>query len=257
MPNRTSKEIMTERECFLRKILEEPAEDCHRLVYADWLDENGDHDDRRAAGFVRWHCANTDISAFPPDECGSWSHYLPVTHDGWGMCGDARKVSEQMDMPTNGDVLSFGFDRGFVSAVWCGAERFLANAEGWFRACPITRVTLTDREPGENHTDQAAWWPTRPGDDVPLVRTTEYLWRFRRHRWGLGPVPTAVGPSAWDVPPALWPYFDPRHPARVTRATARYDTREAAVSALSAACVAYGRAIVKLPPLPEPSGVRA
>lgn len=33
---------MTEREAFVRRICEQPACDTPRLVFADWLQENGD-----------------------------------------------------------------------------------------------------------------------------------------------------------------------------------------------------------------------
>ena len=33
---------MTEREAFLRKLVEQPGDDTHRLVFADWLDEHAE-----------------------------------------------------------------------------------------------------------------------------------------------------------------------------------------------------------------------
>jgi uncharacterized protein (TIGR02996 family) len=44
---------MTEREAFLRAIREDPEDDVVRLVFADWLDERGEHD---AAEFIRLQC---------------------------------------------------------------------------------------------------------------------------------------------------------------------------------------------------------
>jgi uncharacterized protein (TIGR02996 family) len=41
---------LTEEECFLAKIREQPEEDTHRLVYADWLQEHGD---LNRASFIR------------------------------------------------------------------------------------------------------------------------------------------------------------------------------------------------------------
>ena len=39
---------------FLQAICEEPDDDAHRLVYADWLDDHGDAD---RAEFIRLQCA--------------------------------------------------------------------------------------------------------------------------------------------------------------------------------------------------------
>lgn len=44
------------RQAFLRCIREHPGDDTPRLVYADWLDENGDAGDRDRAEFIRLQC---------------------------------------------------------------------------------------------------------------------------------------------------------------------------------------------------------
>jgi uncharacterized protein (TIGR02996 family) len=46
-----------ERTAFLRAILDQPADDTARLVFADWLDENGDATDRARARFIRHQIA--------------------------------------------------------------------------------------------------------------------------------------------------------------------------------------------------------
>ena len=50
-------------EAFLRAICEEPDEDAHRLVYADWLDE---HDQPERAEFIRVQCALAKIDTDDP-----------------------------------------------------------------------------------------------------------------------------------------------------------------------------------------------
>lgn len=49
---------MTDGAALLRAVIAQPAEDTPRLVYADWLDENGDPD---RAAFVRGQCALADM----------------------------------------------------------------------------------------------------------------------------------------------------------------------------------------------------
>ena len=44
---------MAEHQGFLRTILEDPEDDTHRLIYADWLEEHGDCD---RAEFIRVQC---------------------------------------------------------------------------------------------------------------------------------------------------------------------------------------------------------
>jgi len=43
-------------EAFLRAICEEPDDDAHRLIYADWLDERGQATAMTSAVFSRRHC---------------------------------------------------------------------------------------------------------------------------------------------------------------------------------------------------------
>ena len=49
-------------ESFLRAIIADPADDLPRLVYADWLDENGDPD---RAEFIRVQC---ELAKLPEDD---------------------------------------------------------------------------------------------------------------------------------------------------------------------------------------------
>lgn len=58
---------------FRQAVLDQPGEDAHRLVYADWLDEHGDWADRLRAGFIR---TQIELAGFggcvaPPGEWGS------------------------------------------------------------------------------------------------------------------------------------------------------------------------------------------
>jgi uncharacterized protein (TIGR02996 family) len=49
--------MSTDREAFIRAICEQPDDDTPRLVYADWLDENGDAIDRARARYIRHQIA--------------------------------------------------------------------------------------------------------------------------------------------------------------------------------------------------------
>lgn len=51
---------------FVRRLLAEPTDDLTRLVYADWLDEQGDADSRLRAEFLRADCAWAGVSPADP-----------------------------------------------------------------------------------------------------------------------------------------------------------------------------------------------
>lgn len=57
---------MSERQAFLEAICREPAEDVHRLVFADWLDEHGEPE---RAEFIRVQCELARTDPFDGWEC--------------------------------------------------------------------------------------------------------------------------------------------------------------------------------------------
>jgi uncharacterized protein (TIGR02996 family) len=54
---------MTDEDAFLRKLLEGPADDTARLVYADWLEERGDDLSAKKAELVRLVCRLRELPA--------------------------------------------------------------------------------------------------------------------------------------------------------------------------------------------------
>lgn len=102
-------------------------------------------------------------------------------------------------------------------------------AAALFRALPIERVILTDREPlkfeglyswhnASHHLTSSEYDDERPADHLPGAVFS----RLRGHV---------------------------ERPRRVTEVVKRYPTRDAALSACSAACVLFGRAAARLPEL--------
>lgn len=120
--------------------------------------------------------------------------------------------------------------RGFVAEVRMPVAAFMAAAKGLFSVHPIETVVLTDREP-EGFQEETPWWWFMAGELT--IRESD-------------------DPSV--LPDALWRVFHD-HPPYSTSSIRRtlgweFATRDEAVSALSEACVAYGRGLVGLPPLP-------
>jgi uncharacterized protein (TIGR02996 family) len=110
--------------------------------------------------------------------------------------------------------------RGFVASIALPTAAFLDHAAELFRAHPIERVVLTDREPGASVGDEAGWLRSRALRDRA------------------------------DLPEPLWLALEthklsPEEPVEFKV----YPTREAADAALSRACCQYGRRLANLPPL--------
>ena len=121
-------------------------------------------------------------------------------------------------------------DRGFIEAIMIPQAAFLRHAEAMFRSLPIAGVRLTDRA------------PHRPRDC--------YAWFLGRGRVA-GPFPAAelAKELFFLLPPGLTRRDTNRRQAY--NLFALYDSEDAARQALSRACVAYGRKLAGLPPLPD------
>lgn len=147
----------------LRAILSDPRDDTPRLVYADWLDENGEPD---RAEFIRVQCAIPEAEA---DVCPSHPKYAAELQ---GRLDDLRRRERELvdgimgmgveilpvvagltrtnlapggygwyarDDP--GAAVDATFSRGFVSAVTCPAAVWLRHHESlfwhpWQERCP-------------------------------------------------------------------------------------------------------------------------
>lgn len=243
----------TERGSFIRAICEQPADDTARLVFADWLDENGEPE---RAEFVRLQIALARVvcewEAAGKQPCERWNAERPVyrmmticpacqrgfrlrdrerelntakNHLAWG---SARALwAAGLKMPYVG-VLGLPnhvgevFSRGFVSAVSLPCDAFVRHAASLFRAHPIEAVTLTDREPRH-----------RPVSDT-------YYWAYLSHNDVSETADRYVLPACLRV--------------ATQRQTERgaFDSQALARAALSLACVLHGRKLADLPPLPEP-----
>lgn len=114
--------MKSELAAFLAAIIAEPADDTVRLVFADWLDENGES---RWATFIRSHVAHRD-------ERRASSLPMPLSKVIFaGECWSG--------LPASQIILS----RGFACAVECTAGFWLAHGDAIRREHPVTLVRLT------------------------------------------------------------------------------------------------------------------
>jgi uncharacterized protein (TIGR02996 family) len=152
---------------FLRAIIADPADDVVRLVYADWLAENGEED---YASFIRVQC---ELARLGPTKCvhaeqpitsyctGCADHWplrrrereLIDAH-GYGWCDgllgtgwktrgynkDSPRVRVSYgNYPRDTGTLDFTFRRGFVAKItctladWCGAECESCGGRGGYQ----------------------------------------------------------------------------------------------------------------------------
>jgi uncharacterized protein (TIGR02996 family) len=218
IPPPTHSTAHPDRAAMLRTILEHPEADEPRLIFADWLDDHGEHP---SAAFIRRQMngeavappltvvnrIDDEVLGCQPHQCfrsGGKEHALSNRALGWVI----RKPSEDRQ---------FLFRRGLLDEVKMPCAAFMANAASLFAAHPVTRVVLVDKRP--------------------------YAESWFRESAGL----THPSDPASDLPDELFALTKPEF-----QTYCGFRSESAANDALSAACVSYGRSLAGLQPLPQP-----
>lgn len=155
--------VVTDGAAILRSVLESPADDAPRLIYADWLDDEGDG---QQAAFIRTQVA---LARMPDRPCAAAvAAGLPRCNDcGWCRLRDrecelltrpnGRKwtpapVREALpyfavDLLNVDDQRPWGmgvrFARGFIEAVRADGDTLLRLYEPLLALCPVTTFELT------------------------------------------------------------------------------------------------------------------
>lgn len=216
--------IESDRRSFLRAICENPADDVSRLVYADWLEENGE---QRAAEFIRTQCAG-ELATI---------RLSSLTGIDWALGCEPHQCAMSAErgraVATTLDNRRFVFTRGMISRIELPCMLFTRMAAALFADHPITEVRLTDKQPAETAMEDENEWG-----------------------WYRSPQsPNAYQSLAHHVlPSAIWEAVD-KLPDGVFQSWKYFVTTEFAHASVSTACVSYGRSLVGLPPLPTPHGV--
>jgi uncharacterized protein (TIGR02996 family) len=120
--------MQTDAEAFLQRIRAYPDDDAQRLIFADWLDEEGDPRGR----FIRVQLALAN------DDCperqklqAEEQALLDAHHTEW-------------EAPLRGLATGFVFRRGFVDELNVEAKQFLRHAHEIFTASPVRHVHMLD-----------------------------------------------------------------------------------------------------------------
>jgi uncharacterized protein (TIGR02996 family) len=144
----------------LLDILTNPKEDDLRLIYADWLDDQGDVD---RAEFIRVQIeletlnkrlqSTEDCLDVECDGCHERRGLDIRLQDVWyppgkGFVQPIETWNWRLTEVSPGELTSYGVvTRGFVSKIVCTCDEFMKYAEKLFTSHPIEEVVLTDREP--------------------------------------------------------------------------------------------------------------
>jgi uncharacterized protein (TIGR02996 family) len=112
---------MRERQAFLQSIIEDPEDDAPRLVFADWLDETGDH---ARAEVIRLQCRLATQAVPDVDDRLRTADLLDMHEHAW-----------LEGFPEAEGVRAWSFERGFVS--WVEVE----TLEAFRRHAAVLRST--------------------------------------------------------------------------------------------------------------------
>lgn len=165
---------MDQREAFLASIIENPDDDAPRLIFADWLDENGEAE---RAEFVRiqielakygvGRCPNSRQRSSPNTLAG-----YPVVFGKESECGrcrwcELRRREEWllsknryfwlpivlMDLEAQSASDICVYRRGFVAEITLKCTEWLEHRERLLKAAPLERVTLSDWRQWQGYND--------------------------------------------------------------------------------------------------------
>jgi uncharacterized protein (TIGR02996 family) len=121
----------TDERAFFDRIRNEPGEDGPRLIYADWLDENGQSD---RAEFIRLQCALARLSDDDPRR--------PELRDRERILRDANEERWAADLSPL--VSGWEFRRGVIDSVSVGTSQFLTGGAAIFDLAPVRKVRFHD-----------------------------------------------------------------------------------------------------------------
>jgi uncharacterized protein (TIGR02996 family) len=154
-------------------VLHHSRADGPRLLAAHWLDEHGEPE---RAEFIRVQCEMARIDEAWRDAGESQAPDCFVKVD--RLRRRERELLEGQILPLHTFPSARSYDcwprvlyrRGFVEEITLTTEDFLLHAHALFRAAPLVRVTLSDREPWFSWLGHARYWKRQDSDDEQICR---------------------------------------------------------------------------------------
>jgi uncharacterized protein (TIGR02996 family) len=140
---------MTDRDAFLRAIIDRPEDDTARLVFADWLEEHGE----AARGeFIR---IEVQLARRDPDDEAAEAR----RRDLFARRDELLRAHKREWLePFHGYATESSFERGFVQELAVPAHAFLTQGERWAALTPITRVRITTCLDADGSDGRRVWW---------------------------------------------------------------------------------------------------
>jgi uncharacterized protein (TIGR02996 family) len=127
---------MTQENAFLQAILENPADDTARLIYADWLEDRGNH----RGEFIRVQCELAQLRPAGGPVSADDSRGVKLENRERELLG---QHADEWLGPLPALASIHGWRRGFIEGVTLNADVFLARADELFRWGPVVHeVTL-------------------------------------------------------------------------------------------------------------------
>lgn len=141
--------MTSDERAFLDAICEQPHDDTARLVYADWLTENG------RAGRAEFIRAEIELARTPPDTDSAERRRSVLFARRAELL---KKHKAAWLAPFTPFAKESDFERGFVRSMAVPANTFLQEAEKWLALTPLTWVKFTACSTWDADTASFTWW---------------------------------------------------------------------------------------------------
>lgn len=170
----------TIREAFLADIIANKAEDAPRLIFADWLEENGETERAEFIRlqmeiFSRWKTTERNEHLFDPDWNRLRRREMVLFEEFGGEWFGATIWPDGTLRDVAWGGVHYHSSRGFLFGVTCTASDFLLNADDILKAQPIEEVNFTGRTEFTFSPAERMEFPGKPGEARQVASWRVYL----------------------------------------------------------------------------------
>src|SRR4051794_30932426 len=135
---------MNHEDAFLRSISDEADDDAPRLIFADWLDENGDP---QRARFIRVQCRLATLGEDDPERQRLQCEADSLLPEMLARLTDRKNPRYAAKLATWLKEQKPAFERGFVARLSTTPRRFLDRADELMKVAPIQHLNLNNAAP--------------------------------------------------------------------------------------------------------------